>query len=471
MLHVFNKSLLLGTFPVRWKTSHITPIFKTGNRQKVENYRGIAILPTLGKLFESLVCKAINLTINRVIAPNQHGFMKGRSSATNLLQFTSNAIAVMESGSQLDVIYTDFSKAFDKVRLRFLIAKLSELGFHSSLLCWLRSYLLDRCQYVNIKGWKSFTFPVLSGVPQGSHLGPILFNLFVNDVVNVFNYVDCLLYADDLKLFGQVSSLRDVDLVQADVNRLSAWCVENSLTLNISKCVCVTFYRIKKPINSSYSINGLHLIKVKGIKDLGVFFDHELNFVKHIEIITSKAYSMLGFVMRICNEFSCHRVYRSLYFAFVRSHLEYCSSVWAPYYVNHSERIESIQKKFLRFLFLRLGYLHYIELAPYNFKRSLVGLHSLADRRRYALAVFVFDLLSGRIDSAALPARIKLNVPSRSLRHSDIVHIDFHRTNYGKFEPINYMCRTFNEFSVLFDFHMSRDCFRASLARFDADLW
>lgn len=467
---VFQKSLSTGVFPRRWKTSHIIPIWKSGSRKNVENYRGIAILPTLGKLFESLVCNEIKPIIQRVIVTNQHGFSKGRSTTTNLLHFTSHAIAVLESRAQLDVVYTDFSKAFDKVRLKFLILKLSELGFHSSLLRWLSSYLIGRLQYVNVNGWKSKLFHVPSGVPQGSHLGPVLFNLFINDVVNVFEYADCLLYADDLKLFGTVRSSVDVFRIQCDVNRLSSWCVNNSLSLNVSKCVSVSFYRIFVPIHSSYSIYGDVLKKEDGITDLGVYCDSKLSFRKHIEMITSKAYSMLGFIMRLCDEFTCPRVFKSLYFAYVRSKLEYCSPVWAPHYDNHSDHIEAIQRKFLRFLYRKFGFFCYIEFAPYSFKCSLVRLHSLFDRRRNAMAVFIFDLLSSRIDSNELLSRLKINVPTRNLRHFDFLSLKYHRTNYGRYEPINFMCAIFNSLFYMYDFNMSRDSYRAALAQLDSAL-
>lgn len=470
LLFIFQKSLLLGQFPCRWKTSYITPVFKSGSRKNIENYRGIAILPTLGKLFESIVCNSITNDVKRIVSINQHGFTSGRSTTTNLLEFSNIAIGVLESGAQVDVVYTDFSKAFDRVHHKFLVAKLSELGFHSSILQWLQSYLIGRYQYIKINGFNSSSFKVHSGVPQGSHLGPLLFNLFINDVVNVFDSSKCLLYADDIKIFGAVRSVDDVSRIQLDIDRLTAWCDLNCLSLNVSKCKSVSYHRTRNPIISSYNINDIVLDKLDGIKDLGVFFDHKLTFVRHIEIITSKAYSMLGFVMRICNEFTCPKAFKSLYFAYVRSQLEYCSSIWFPYYDTHSARIESIQKKFLRYLFFKFGWLSYIERAPYDFKRSLIGIPSLAIRRRNSCAFFIFDLLSGRIEAVNILSKINFNAPSRTFRNNCLLRHTFHRTNYGKSEPINNMCHIFNEFSYLFDFCMSRDRFRMDLVKTDLAL-
>lgn len=155
----------------------------------------------------------------------------------------------------------------------------------------------------------------------------------------------------------------------------------------------------------------------------------------------------------------------------VRSQLEYCSSVWAPYFGIHSDRIESIQKKFLRFVYLKFNLFRYVEFAPYSFRRSLLGLQSLSDRRRNTLAFFVFDLLVGRIDSVVLLSKININIPIHCLRSNSFLHINYHRTSYGKFEPINLMCTVFNEFFYLFDFNMSRVCYRAALVHLDAALY
>lgn len=199
---VFNKSLFAGIFPHVWKLSHITPIFKSGSRKQITNYRSIAILPSVGKLFESLLTTSISPAFSHVISSCQHGFVRGRSTCTNLTEFTSFALQSIESGKQVDVVYTDFSKAFDRIHHGILFRKLENLGVHSSLLAWIKSYLTDRSQYIMIQGRHSRVFRVKSGVPQGSHLGPLLFILFINDIVESLQHCRCLLFADDSKLFN-----------------------------------------------------------------------------------------------------------------------------------------------------------------------------------------------------------------------------------------------------------------------------
>lgn len=225
LLHIFNLSLR-STFPTSWKESYVVPIFKAGSRSDVECYRGVAILPTFGKLFESLVCDILAEKFDRVITIHQHGFKKGRSVTTNLVDFVNEVIHVIEKGHQVDAIYTDVRKAFDRVRHGMLISKLRELGIHSSLLDWIRSYLSDRHQYVKMMGSKSQRYHVTSGLPQGSHLGPLLFLIYFDDVTKVFKSSKCSLYADDLKVYRRIKSVSDCIALQRDLNALELWCRE-----------------------------------------------------------------------------------------------------------------------------------------------------------------------------------------------------------------------------------------------------
>ena len=162
--YIFNISLSSGIFPDKWKPSYTVPIFKTGNRNNIENYRGIAILSTFGKLFESLVTTFLTYHISSFISSNQHDFMKGRSTCTNLIEFVNFSVGKIEEGAQIDVIYTDICKAFDSLIHSMLIIKLNNIGIHSSMLAWIQSYFSDRQQFVKMGGWTSKPINVTSGV-------------------------------------------------------------------------------------------------------------------------------------------------------------------------------------------------------------------------------------------------------------------------------------------------------------------
>lgn len=271
------------------------------------------------------------------------------------------------------------------------------------------------------------------------------------------------MYADDIKLFVPVRSIGDAMHMQEDLDAVAVWSQKNRLALNVAKCKIVTFHRKNFPIIFNYEINGCSLIRETEIKDLGIIFDDQLRFTKHIDYAVSKAYSMLGFLMRVCSEFKDPLALKTLYFAHVRSHLEYGSVVWCPNYASHSIRLESIQKKFFSCVFKKFGWHRYIQYAPYVFKCDLLRVKSLEHRRRDACAIFVFDILSGKIDSSSLLSLIDFRIPSRQLRHSDLLRIPFHRTNYGAGEPISYMMGVFNRVNHLFDFGISRRVFRNRL--------
>lgn len=463
LCNLFNRSLSNGIFPTRWKTSSITPIFKSGSRSNIENYRGIAILPTIGKFFESLVCNLLTPYLKHVISESQHGFFTGRSTTTNLIEFFSYVVSVVESGGQVDVIYTDFSKAFDRVCHSYLIAKLEQIGIHSSFLNWIASYLCGRNQYISLSGWKSRVFDVSSGVPQGSHLGPLLFILFINDVVNHFKHARCLIYADDLKIYLEVRSTNDAIKLQSDLNSLSEWSKSNGLSLNINKCFVMSFFKIRSPTTYSYKLNGIDLSRLNEIRDLGVLFESNVSFNKHIDCVTAKAYSMLGFMKRICSKFVDPYTLLSIYNAHVRSHLEYASIVWYPNYITHVSKLESIQKQFVRYALRRLQWRDRFVLPPYENRCQLLNIDTLSKRRVIAGASFIFDLLSGRINSHALLGKVNLNAPVRSLRSQPFLNPNFHRTNYGHSEPMTNLSNVFNKFANLYEPNMSRQSFRSSL--------
>lgn len=462
--YIFNRSLDDGIFPDLWKTSLIRPIFKSGSRNNIDNYRGICILSPIGKLFESLVTDVLTAHFKPYISSRQHGFMSGRSINTNLVEFVNVACDSLDKKFQLDVVYTDFSKAFDRVNHKCLIYKLSQIGVHSSLLKWLQSYLSDRVQYVSIDSSKSSTFRVPSGVPQGSHLGPLLFNLFINDVVQIFNSVHCLIYADDIKLFLPVRTHSDIMNFQRDLNSFFVWCSNNDLSLNVSKCKHMTFSRIHKPLNVRLFLGNDPIQSVCLFRDLGVWFTPKLSFDRHVELTVAKALSMLGFLKRICAEFNNINCLKSIYFAHVRSHLEFACVIWSPEYSVHIKRIESIQKKFVMYVLRKqFNYRFPNVLPPYKTRCEVLQIQPLSDRRQITSVMFVYDVLSNKINSPSLLSHFDFNVPRLLLRDRTFFRSTFCRTNYARSEPIRRICRAFNTVSHCFDFNVSRFAFKSML--------
>jgi hypothetical protein len=262
LFYIFNKSLATGSFPDNWKKSFLTPFYKSGGRGNVANYRGIAILSFIPKLFEKIVCDKLNLKLTSNFHNEQHGFTQNRSINSNLMVYTKFIFDVMENKSQVDSIYTDFSKAFESVDHKILIKKLLALGFSGNILNWISSYLSGRSQNVRFLGKISNSILVTSGVPQGSHLGPLLFNLFICDLSIILKDINHLFYADDLKIYHEIKTLEDAQFLQNKLNDLDNWCNFNKLKLNVEKCHSISFSR--KPVKNvfSYSLGNKILDKV-----------------------------------------------------------------------------------------------------------------------------------------------------------------------------------------------------------------
>jgi len=265
---IFNLSINSGTFPSIWKDSYTRPIHKKGHKNDVCNYRPIAKLSAIPKIFELIIFDSIYPHCKTFLTVNQHGFVKNKSTVTNLIESTSIFIKNMEDGCQTDTIYTDLSKAFDLLPHSIILLKLRMLGFPCLFLKWVQSYLLDRSYTVIFRSAKSSPFKANSGVPQGSHLGPLLFIISINDVVSKILNSNVHIYADDMKIFRKINTLDDCNLLQDDLNRSYEWCKINNLCLNINKCAIVTYTRRLNPVQYKYSFDSKFLSKLNSRKDL-----------------------------------------------------------------------------------------------------------------------------------------------------------------------------------------------------------
>ena len=207
----------------------------------------------------------------------------------------------MESGLQIDSIYTDFKKAFDRVNHSILPNKLNNFGIHGPLLKWFESYLVDRQQIVKINNYFSRPFSPPSGVPQGSHLGPFVFLIFINDILLNVKNSKALMFADDLKLYYTIHNLNDCLRLQDDLDSILNWCNINDMQLNINKCKSITFTRKRTKIN--YNLNNINLDSVSEIRDLSVLFNAKVTFKSHINNVANRAFKLCGFISRQSSEF------------------------------------------------------------------------------------------------------------------------------------------------------------------------
>ena len=216
---LFNKSLHSAVVPGKWKLANVVPVFKRGIKEHVQNYRPISLLCIVSKVLERCISNNIWEHLQEIMNDHQHGFMPGRSSTSQLVGVLDKIGKVLDRGEQIDVIYLDMTKAFDKVNHELLINKLRRFGFKTNLLkqtyyYWFQSYLYHRRQQVTVLGSTSSSLPVTSGVPQGSILGPTLFLLYVNDLPDAVTSSTIATFADDTKLFKRIASNTDSNKLQ-----------------------------------------------------------------------------------------------------------------------------------------------------------------------------------------------------------------------------------------------------------------
>ena len=388
LLHLFRLSLASGKFPCAWKQAYMFPVHKKGDRTNIDNYRGISALCAVSKLFELVVIDPIFAHCRQELSSDQHGFYPKRSTATNLLCFTEFVINSFDNRSQTDAVYTDLSAAFDKINHSIAIAKLEMLGFSGSLLTWFRSYLSGRSLRVKIEDALSDSIDATSGIAQGSHLGPLVFLFYFNDV-NFTLVGPHLAYADDLKLFAEINSPGDAEALQRELDMFAGWCEVNRMVLNPGKCQVITFSRKHIPIPFNYHLGNSLVQRVDHVKDLGVILDSKLTFKQHISFITAKASRQLGLVIRMTRHFTDIYCLKTLYCSLVRSSLEYCSTIWTPHYNNAVYRLESIQRRFVRYALRLLPWRQPQQLPPYEDRCQLMHLDTLQLRRDLSRALTV----------------------------------------------------------------------------------
>lgn len=388
---LINLSVKLGVFPARWKISRVIPVFKKGETKQVANYRPISILCNFGKLYEQVLYDSIYASVHPYLSPLQHGFMSGRSTITNLASVTQYISESLDNRGQVDVVYTDISRAFDTISHPILLKKLSAFGFSPAFTNLMRTYLQERVAYVCYNGFHSYTYEITSGVPQGSNLGPLLYLLYMDDLLKSLT-CPALAYADDLKIYSVILTPADADLIQANVDMIFKWCNDNKLKLNIGKCSKVTYTRRTLYYVHTYQVDNIPLVANNTIRDLGVTFDSSLNFISHINELCRSASKALGFIIRNTREFSDTSLIRVLYFALVMSKLEYASIVWYPIYNVHCQNLERIHRRFLRLIAYKTTGSYPPRGANLDDIMTEVRVGSLASRREYQSATFLKNL-------------------------------------------------------------------------------
>lgn len=462
---LFNTSIKYGYFPKLWRSSYIIPLFKSGCKSDVKNYRGIAKLSSIPKLLEKFITDHLSHYVSSFMSPYQHGFRKGCSTTTNLLQLTTIINRGFVNSQQTDAIYTDFSKAFDKVNHTLLLYKLNLMGFTPNSLNWIKTYLCDRKQNVLYKNNISKNINVLSGVPQGSHLGPILFSLFINDLPNVIKFCNLLMYADDVKIFLTYKDKSDCNFLQMDLDSFYDWCNLNLMELNMKKCKYMRFWR-RNCITVNYFLGGQQLELVHSFMDLGILLDVKLSFISHINMTVNKARGVLAFIKRWAKEFIDPYITKQLYTSLVRPILEYGSIIWDPLYNVHIDNIESIQKQFLIFCLRSLPWNPATNLPSYQSRLKLIKLPTLKSRRTMLNVTFLLNVINGDVCSEFILRNIVFNIPQRQTRYFQPLSIPYFRSNYANADPLRRICVNLNDLYQYIDWSLNINVIKRNIVIF-----
>ena len=355
----WSKSFGTGSIPHVLKTQFITPIFKGGDRTDPANYRPVSLTSHIMKTFERVVRTKLvqHLEENQLISRNQHGFRKKRSCMTQLLSHIEQIYQALNNDEEVDVIYLDFAKAFDKVDHKVLMAKLQRYGIHGKALEWIREFLVGRQQTVVVEGHKSSFQPVKSGVPQGTVLGPILFVLYINDLLHSINFSKGFSFADDTKLIGNIEGEHSVKLLQDDLNMVIEWSQGNNMELHEKKFEVVSYSLNTSgtlrqlpfhPLTVEYCTPRGHTITPQSVvRDLGVYVSADRSWSPHIEKTVQGACTMAAWTLSAFRDRS-EMVMLMLYKSLVRSKLEYCCPVWNPSKIGDIRKLEDVQRSFTR---------------------------------------------------------------------------------------------------------------------------
>ena len=387
---IWRKSLDTGEIPDILKLQTIIPLYKKGNKTLPENFRPVSLTSHLTKLFERILRRNLikHIESNNLLSENQHAFRVGRCCLSQLLHHIEYVLETLEDKCNIDVIYLDFAKAFDKVDHKILLNKVRQFGIDGKIYNWIENFLSNRYQQVIVDGVLSSKEKVISGVPQGTVLGPLLFLIYINDLEAELKKSILRIFADDSKVVKKIINQDDHEELQGELNIAMKWAESNNMELNKKKFQLMQYGKdeqLKIPYET-----GLEQLKSENdIKDLGVYLSCNLQWEKQIVEAIKTARKFLGWILRTFKSRN-PEVMLFLYKSYVLPRLEYGSLLWSPYQQKNIVKIEAIQRKITSLI---------DELKCYNYHQRLrkLKLFSLQRRRERFAAIYMYKLSAGLV--------------------------------------------------------------------------
>ena len=417
---LFNKSLYLGKFPSPYKDANVTPVHKKGDLSLVSNYRPISLLNSVAKLFEKLVFKYLynHLQDNNMLSSLQSGFIPGDSTVNQLAYLYHMFTETLDAGKEVRTVFCDISKAFDCVWHEGLIYKLKAAGVSGDVLRWFQSYLSGRRQRVVLPGSFSEWVYIKAGVPQGSILGPLLFLLYINDIVkNIGSNIR--LFADDTSLFIIVDNPTTAALcLNSDLEKLSRWAAIWLVTFNPSKNESLLISRqINKPIHPPLYMQNVQIQEVSSHKHLGLYFSNDCSWHQHIDNIKQKAWFRIHIMRKL--KFKLDRKsLETIYLTFIRPLLEYGDVIWDNCTQYEKNELDKIQNEAVR---ITTGTTKLVSLD--NLYKE-VGWQTLHRRRQDHKITLFYKMFNQRTPvylSSLIPQQVNA-ISHHNLRSSNDIH-------------------------------------------------
>ena len=352
---IMNRSIKLNTFPNQMQVGKITPIYKGGkgsSRLNKKDHRLVSVLPGFSKVFERWILDQMLEHVNLILSDKISAYRKGFSSQHVLLKLTEEWRKYLDNNQLVGAVLMDLSKAFDCIPHELLIAKLAAYGFENDSLKFFLSYLKGRKQSVNIKGTMSPYMDILAGVPQGSILGPVIFNIFINDMANIFDKCSLNNFADDNTLDFHASSLSELKInLETDSQKAIDWFGRNHMIANPDKFKAIIIEKSGKDTSGiELNINNETILTQKEVDLLGMPLDIKFDFAAYISKLCKKAASELNSIKRLKRHFDIESK-KTLARSFVLSQFNYCPLVWHFCGTSSIHKLERIQERTLRFVF------------------------------------------------------------------------------------------------------------------------
>ena len=424
LTHLINLSLQFGTVPTEMKKAKVLPIHKADDTKLIKNYRPISLLPAFSKILEKIVYKRLYkfLTEHKLLSQCQYGFRKSLSTELAIKEFQDRVVKHLKDKKNCLGLFLDLSKAFDTLQHDILLSKLEKYGIRGLALNWFRSYLSNRMQSVIYKNTISSAKPVTCGVPQGSVLGPLLFLVYVNDMVKVSSNAQFILFADDTNIiYHDEDSDKLIKTVNDDLLKISNWFNKNKLSINTDKTKYMIFSEIERRDLPQVSIilNDKFISNTDCIKFLGVYIQSDLKWNKHCEIKARKIAQAVSAMVRLKNilpSSALLTIYRSL----IESHLNYSNLAWGSSIKKATDRLVILQKKAVR-LIVKAKYNSHTE--PIFRSLKILKLTDLIRLNAIKLGWKAFNKKLPQYYAERLPIIEEINTTTRETRQKNDFYI------------------------------------------------